>query len=348
MGFRLFRRFIAIAAFISILAMAVAFLVFSFGRGQTDMNFTPRVLVDMFTSVIPTNLFEPFTENNFPQLVVLGVVMGVALLLLNRKESVLYNALVDLHAWINELLRLILKLTPIIPGLALFKMFAQRDFSSFIRGWKFILAAYICMALVLVAKIIRVKIRCKGLDLSMLMRKMRPAVQTAFLSGSEIAAVEKFTETAEGPVAISKNLTSLWIPLNQSMLSPIGPVYYVLAPFFVAEITGTPISVSFLFVLLLLSVQLSLAYPGIIAGDTIIFNALSLPTDYVGMFSAYSVFIKNASAAFGITFRMLEITESAYVTDNIDLEKFREDSESPVIQGKAPDKKPDPQKKDSH
>ena len=107
------------------------------------------------------------------------------------------------------------------------------------------------MALVLIVKMIRVRIRCRKLDFSLLMRKMRPAVQTAFLSGSEIAALKKFTETAEGPVAISKSHTSLWIPLNQSMLSPIGSISFVLAPFFVAEITGTPVSVNFIFILLI-------------------------------------------------------------------------------------------------
>ena len=39
---------------------------------------------------------------------------------------------------------------------------------------------------------------------------------------------------------------------------------------------------------------------GITAGNTIVFKALGLSTDYVGLFSAYSVFIKNASAAYSV------------------------------------------------
>lgn len=323
MGSKLFRRFLMIAIFITVAAMFIAFIAFSFSRGQTDLAFTPRVLIDMLLSVIPTNLITPFTENNFPQLLVLGIVMGVALLLLNRKKSVLNNALLDLRDWMNELLRLILKITPIIPALTLFKVFAERNFGSFIQGWKFIAAAYACMIIVLIIKMIKVKLRCKGLSLLHAIHKMRPAVQTAFLSGSEIVAVKKLYDVSEGSLGISGSFSSFWIPLNQSMLSPIGPIYYVLAPFFVAEITGTPVSIRFMFILLILSVQLAMAYPGIIAGNTIIFNALGLSTDYVGMFTAYSVFIKNASAAYGITYRLLEITEAAYRTDNIDMEKCK-------------------------
>lgn len=105
------------------------------------------------------------------------------------------------------------------------------------------------------------------------------------------------------------------------MLSPVGPIYFVLAPFFVAEITGTPISIHFIFILLILSFQLSLAYPGNTAGNTVTFESLGLSTDYIGLFAAYNVFIKNAAAAYSMTFRMLEITEVAFATNNIDLTK---------------------------
>lgn len=75
---------------------------------------------------------------------------------------------------------------------------------------------------------------------------------------------------------------------------------------------------------MLLSVQLLMAYPGIIAGNTIVFNALGLSTDYIGLFSAYSVFIKNASPAYSITYRLLEVTESSYSAEAIDIEKCNE------------------------
>lgn len=318
---KLFRRFLTIAIFVTIVPMIVSFCLFSLTQGQTDLHFTLRTFVDMLLGVIPRNLVTPFVENNFPQILVLGIVMGMALLLLNGRNA-LNNILIDLHDWINELFRLILKITPIIPGLTLFRLFARKDFDGFIQGWKFIVAAYICMAVVLLLKMIKTKIVCKNLSLSLFLQKTKPLIKTAFLSGSEIVALRPLIETVEGPLAISKTFSSLWVPLNQAMLAPVGPIYYVLAAFFIAEITGTPVSVQFFFILLILSVQLSLAYPGITAGNTIIFTALGLSTDFVGLFSVYSVFIKNASAAYGMLFRSLESTEAAYKTKNIDMQQL--------------------------
>ena len=51
------------------------------------------------------------------------------------------------------------------------------------------------------------------------------------------------------------------------------------------------------------------------------FTALGLPLEYVAMFSAYSLAIKNATSGYSTLIRMLEITEAAYNTDNIDLDK---------------------------
>lgn len=318
---KLFIRFLLIAISLTVAPMVVSFILFSLTRGQTDLHFSLRTLVDMLLGVFPNNLVKPFAENNFPQILVLGIVMGVALLLLNGRNT-LSNILIDIHDWINELLRLVLKITPIIPGLTLFRLFARKDFDSFLQGWKFIVGAYICMAIVLLIKMIKTKLVCKKLSLSLFLKKTGPLIKTAFLSGSEIVALKPLIETVEGPLAIKKSFSSLWVPLNQAMLAPVGPIYYVLAPFFIAEITGTPVSIPFFFILLIMTVQLSLAYPGIVAGNTIIFSALGLSTDYVGLFSAYSVFIKNASAAYGMLFRTMEVTEAAYKMQCIDMQQL--------------------------
>ena len=142
-----------------------------------------------------------------------------------------------------------------------------------------------------------------------------------------MACIQKCSEAIRGPLGIKESFDALWFPLNQAMLSPVGPIYFVLAPFFVAEITGTPISIHFIFILLILTFELSLAYPGSTAGNTVIFKTLGFSTDYIGLFSAYHVFVKNAATAYSMAFRMLEITEVAYITDNIDLTKCGKDGQ---------------------
>lgn len=322
LGSRFFRKFILISIFLSVIAMIVALAMFTIDRGNMDTHVSIRLFTDLLLSIIPLNVVTPFAEGNFPQLMVLGIVMGIALLLIGKQIRVLDNLLLDLRDWMNELLNIVLKIVPIIPGLSLFQIFAQNDFAKFLQGWKYITAAYVCMIIVLLVKAVHVKRHVKGLSLSKLFRKTWPAAKIAFLSGGEVAIVSNLYEISENDLSIPTGFTGLWIPLNQVMLAPIAPIYYILDPCFTAEITGMPVSITFLFMLFLLTVGLSLAYPGHIAGITIIFNALGLPSDYIGMFSAYSVLIKNAAAAFGTFYRFLELTDIAYATGNFDVKKF--------------------------
>ncbi len=73
----------------------------------------------------------------------------------------------------------------------------------------------------------------------------------------------------------------------------------------VTKMTGVPISPEFLLILSLLTLQLSMATPGLIPGITILFKSLGLPMSYIGLFSAYSVFIKNSAIAFCGFYRTL-------------------------------------------
>jgi hypothetical protein len=57
--------------------------------------------------------------------------------------------------------------------------------------------------------------------------------------------------------------------------------------------------------------ELSMASSGLTTGWTIMFSSLGMSADYVGFFSVAGVFVRNASAALCVTFRMLEQAEAA-------------------------------------
>ena len=141
--------------------------------------------------------------------------------------------------------------------------------------------------------------------------RIRPLAFTAFATGSEASGMGQFKEMLLKDFGVEEKFSSFWLPLNQVMLKPSSTITFVLGSFFVAEITGTPASLNFLVILFILTVQLSLASPGLTPGLTLLFEALTLPTEYVGLFSAYGIFIKNAASSYGIAYRMLEGIEAA-------------------------------------
>lgn len=105
------------------------------------------------------------------------------------------------------------------------------------------------------------------------------------------------------------------------MLSPSNAISFPMAALFIADLTGTPVSVSFLMVLLILVVELCLASPGFVVGCSIIFPSLGMSADYVGIISAYGVFTRNVAAAFNASYRMLEQIEAAKTMNKLGINR---------------------------
>ena len=309
------RRFVLVTLFITLAAILISLLFFPIlGRGS--VNFTLDSILELIFGVIPTSLFRPFVDNNLPQLLVLGMAAGAALLLLGEKAAVLRDHLSLLSDWVYELMGLVNKLMPAIPFLSIFKLAAEGRYDVLIRGWKYIAAVFLCIAVCITVKFFKVSYRC-GMKPAAIWNAISPIVTATFLSGSSNSVLRMQYETSKDGLGIEPSFSSFWIPLSYGMLMPSVTIAFVVSTFFVAGISGVSASFSFLLVLALNTVLLSLASPGLTPGTVIILESLGLDAGYAGVFSAYRIFTKNVSAAFNIAYKMLEQLEAAGVTDNI-------------------------------
>ena len=106
--------------------------------------------------------------------------------------------------------------------------------------------------------------------------------------------------------------------MGSALLALKTTVNVVVATIMMTEILGLSITLSFLFVLVLLTTEMSLASPGTTGSWVIAFEAFSMPTSYVGLFTTYRVFTVNYATGAVIAYQMLEQVEAAYKMDAID------------------------------
>ena len=98
LGFKIMWRFIKCTLFIIGVSIMVSLLFYNvFGAGA--IQFSPDQLVSMLLNLIPTNIVAPFLNNNTPQLVILGILLGAALLLLEDRVANLAASLRSLKEW---------------------------------------------------------------------------------------------------------------------------------------------------------------------------------------------------------------------------------------------------------
>ena len=316
MGFKIMWRFIKCTLFIIAISIAVSLLFYSaFGVGT--IQFSPEQLVSMLLKLVPTNIVAPFLNNDTPQLVILGLLMGAALLFLEDRVANLTASLRSLQEWSSSVMRLVSLLTPAIPFLSLFTAFADGKASVLLDGWEFVVGVVVALAICCLFKLVKVSLRCK-LSIPVLLKKTLPMASLAFSAGSENATLSKQIEHSRSKLGINQAFSDFWIPMSHAMFKPRTTIHLVIPPFLIAKAMGMPISQSFLLVLILTVLELSIASSGITAAWTILFAALGLPLEYVGLYVIYKVFTTNIACGGCEFYYILEQIEASCVLDTID------------------------------
>ena len=318
-GFRIINRFIRIILFVMAVSIVISGTFFrNFGSGSA--GFAPGHLIDLILDIIPTNIVDPFHYNNTAQLVVLGFLLGAALLLIGDGVKGLSDLLLQINEWMMSALSMILTLMPLLPFLSILTVIGKGNWSVLLEGWKFIAASYIVYTVIIVIKAVKTSV-VTGISIASFWQIIKPAVTIAFTTASLSAPLKKEYEVSENELNIRHDYTSFWIPVSAAMLSPGTTVNIVVGTFMLAEIAGVSISASFLAVLIILTFELSIASPGTEAAWTIVFETLALPASYVGIFSAYRLFTRNYHMGVVEAYCLLEETESAYKLGGIRQEK---------------------------
>ena len=90
-------------------------------------------------------------------------------------------------------------------------------------------------------------------------------------------------QVSEKDMGIDRSFTDLWLSLSYNLLSPSRTIALILSVFFVADLTGATIDVTFILVMVIMVLPLSLSSTGTIAGTTIALQTLKLSSDKVGI-----------------------------------------------------------------
>ena len=310
LGTKIVKRFVMIILFVMAVAIVISGLFFNnFGKG--GVAFASDRLIGMVLDVIPTNVIDPFLNNNTAQIVILGFLLGVALLLLGEGSQGLSNHLMNVNEWTMSVLSIVLAIMPVTPFLSLLITIGDGNGKELLEGWKFIAASYVIFTVIIVVKAVKTSM-VTGVSIPEYWKKIKPVVAIAFTTGSQSTPLKQVYEVSDKELNIKPEFTSFWVPLCSAMLSLSTTVNVVIGTFMLAQIAGVPISASMLIALVIVTFELSIASPEIESAWATVFHAFALPAGYVGIFSAYKLLTKNYYDAVLEAYCMLEETEAAY------------------------------------
>ena len=309
------KRFVFISLSVAILTTAVALLFFPvFGKNETSKDIT--AILSALLGTLPSDFIAPFVKGQIPQIILLGIVFGIALVMLGDNGSTIREALLKIKEWVMGVMMIMMKILPLLPFISTMMIVANGKAAVFIQGWKYIAATYICYLLTLLILFTVVSVRSKR-SIRDLGKILKEIAVMAFVTATPAATMQLSYEVSEKEMNIDKSFSDLWLSLSYNLLSPARTISVVLSVFFIADMTGMTVDIAVILIMIIMAVQLSLASSGTVASVTVTLETLKMSSDMVGLFSAFEVFTRNAGAAYDITYSMLEQYDAARETGKI-------------------------------
>ncbi|KGJ05612.1 hypothetical protein SAMN04487972_10574 [Paracoccus halophilus] len=298
-----------------------------------ESNYAPQVaeltVPQLILSFIPRNPFAELTGANPTSIiavVVFAALLGVAAIRLVRRDGQKGEQLLSLidlmQAWITQLVRLVMALTPYGVLALMAKVSATSNAADILNLGKFVLASYIGLGIMLVVH--AVLLGTAGVNPLTFFRKAAPALSFAFSSRSSAATIplniEVQTRRLGVPATIASFSASFGATIGQNGCAGLYPA--MLAVMVAPTMGINPLDPTWIATLIAIVTLSSAGVAGVGGGATmaalIVLPAMGLPVTLVALLISVEPLIDMARTAVNVSGAMTAGTVTSQVLGQTD------------------------------
>ncbi len=195
--------------------------------------------VDQIISIVPSNPVTSLANGEMLQIIFFGLMLGVALTLLDEKRS---KPVVSILDSTNEamvmLVHIAMKLAPIGVAALLFKVVGSTGISVLVALGVYGLVVVLGLLLHLVFTYGAIVKFGAKLDFLQFLKAIRPAMLLAFSTSSSSATLPVTKECVEDNINVSNQVSSFVVPLGATINMDGTALYQGVAAIFIAQIYG--------------------------------------------------------------------------------------------------------------
>ncbi len=295
-GLTVIGRIFFLNIIIILLTIFIGSLFFPLNFVENGDSFAISKVVELFLSIIPTNILAAFLDGNILQVTVLAFLIGICITLIGNQIPNVKSIVMELNELIFKVTEMILGVIPLTIFLCIFKTLVESDFSEFFVVWKLVAASIITYAAIILLMLICIKSKIK-LGIKDFFKKIFPAFIIAFTTVNSSAALPKIIEVSRDNLRIEEKFCNFWAPLAFVMFSPSELIALTICVIYGISAAGSSLSLIDPLIIIFLAIQLSIATPdaagGIAAAYGIILTQFGLPLEIIGALMITDVVIDN-------------------------------------------------------
>ena len=280
-GLKLVSRFLLYSTVFTVIALLLCENFFTVRIGASTLSKREIAgVLDFFLDIIPGDILSPFIAGDFTQIIVVGLVLGNALLLAGAKVQTLVTIIEEANTtgliiaeWISDL----------FPGFValLIVLGILNNTAYMLLGiWKPAILIILFSVLALFLRMLHVSLHYR-IPLRRLWSKMQDSFLLSLKTFSVETSFSANLQCCEKKLGISRQLTSYALPIGLICFMPVSTVASTILTLYSAECYDVPVSAVWMIMALFLAVTLAAAGPpmaGIgILTYTVMFVRLGIP-----------------------------------------------------------------------
>ena len=266
-------------------------------------NITGNPLVQLLDN-IPSSLVRPLVENNVIGVIIIAVALSLAARKLGapRKQEI-FKVLETGFDLILIVLHWIIALVPLAVFCKVAFVVGTQGFSPFVAlGW-FIVAVLIALTVQAGYYLLRIR-TASWVRPVHLLRSTRDALAMAFSTASSTATMPVTYACLREKVGLREESASLGSLVGSNFNNDGTALYEAMAALFIAQMTGTELSLTQQALVVLTSVVASVGAAGIpeagLVTMTLVFSAVNLPTGYIALLLPVDWFLDRCRTAINV------------------------------------------------
>ena len=223
-------------------------------------------IVDTLRGLLPSNPIKAMADANIVGVVIFAGFIGVAIKRLTKKYSDVIKPVVDLiegsYKIITSVAMTVIKFMPYAVIALLANTIASRGLSAILSVGKFIVALYVSIIVVFIVHLILIAL--SGLNPIRYVKNVLEPLILAFTSRSSLGTLPVTIETLNKNIGLEEGVASFIGSLGSNMgMNGCAAIYPSLMAITLANMSGTPMDISFYGMLLVIIVISSLGIAGL-------------------------------------------------------------------------------------
>lgn len=280
-GRRMLERLLLLNVFVALVAMLIAIPIFRLGFDEflPDSEQVSSVL-DLFLHFIPNDLLSPFVDGDSPQIILVALILGYALINAGSQAGGLISLVDQTNAvglivvnWVN-------RLSPYFIVMLLVLNIWENSIRSLLGIWIPLLTA-LGISLIPLSVALAIVCRTQKIALPKLLKKVWPSFLLAMKSASVDASYGANERCCERELGIQGRFLKRSLPLGLVLYMPAGIVTTIAVTFYAADTAGIHASLVWYLVAVFMAVALIVATPPVsgigIVTYAAIFTRLDIP-----------------------------------------------------------------------